>query len=204
MVPHHQVTALMLRGKEGIPVKSNFFCASSHLLFNYDHKQIPTETLADKSVVTSSCLWASLVHIIRKATETSPCASWMRKARERMEEGHDGSSCRFKFKCSHTTVVLPIACLLLCSHSAPPEKKTNGPWKGQFSIKSCHRASFWSALFVVTVLCLYHSCYHLSTSSQSSYICFSYFYFSCNFYKCWHILKVQNHVQLPGHLTVVP
>lgn len=150
------------------------------------------------------CLSASLHHRIRKATKTSPCASWTRKARVRVEEGHDESSCSLKFKGNPTAVVLSIflPSSVFFTLLPPPERKTSGPGKGQFSIESCDSFIFICTACCHRILYLYYNCYHLSTFSQSSYIYFSYFYFPYKFYKHWNTLNFQKHIQLSGCLTV--
>lgn len=92
-------------GKKGYLYNPIYLGVSSHGLLHYGHEHIPTATLTDQQL---RCPWASLGHIIRKATKTSPCASWMKKPGVRVEERYDGSSCSFKFNRSHTAVVLPI------------------------------------------------------------------------------------------------
>lgn len=74
-------------GKKGYLYNPIYLGVSSHGLLHYDHKHIPTATLTDQQL---RCPWASLGHIIRKATKTSPCASWMKKPGVRVEERYDG------------------------------------------------------------------------------------------------------------------
>lgn len=141
-----------------------------------------------------------------KPPKTSPCVSWTRKARVRVEEGHDESSCSLKFKCNLAvavlSIVLPSSMFFTLLHFPPKGERPVDLGKASAAQRAVTVSSS-SALFVATefYICIIIAIifqHFLKVLIPTSAIFTSPF----NFCKHGNTLHFPKHVQLSGCLTV--